>query len=282
MSNLSRQQFGPDEHLPGMGGMREAAPHEQTESQFHNRPDVFWHGRFDRNWESTSEVPKPRGWDFHAGTENAALERMTDLGHRITPEHEPRFFAGTVDESKMRNPSPTGRAHDLPEGQHVERFQPGLTKSYGVPKVTPSPHEWRAEDKGEDWDRSHGDQYYRNDHEDPGSTSVILHDRRRDGEELNFKPWRTHVSEALRQGQPVPHHVKGLYHDTGGADGPVVSHPVEFQEQNPPGSMDAYSRRHLPDSVRKYAVTENVIQPPESAMTNWTMGLYKNPNKKKA
>jgi hypothetical protein len=156
----------------------------------------------------------------------------------------------------------------------VRNYHSELSGNRGVPEVKVSPHEWRIDDEGESWERKHGNHYYRNEYEDPGSTSVILHDERRAGASLNFKPWRAHVSEAIRMGSKVPSHVEALYHATGGEAGPVTSHLPDYKEPSKAGRMDDISRQHLPEPVRNYATTEQVLQEPNSTTSHWSMGLY--------
>jgi len=44
----------------------------------------------------------------------------------------------------------------------------------------------------------------------------------------NFVTWRGGVTKALAKGKAVPHHIQGLYNDTGGAEGFHSVHDTEF------------------------------------------------------
>lgn len=205
---LNEQQF-----LPGTEHMRPAEPHEQTERQFHNRPDVMVHARFmnvaDVNapgahaqmgkWESSS--------GFHAGTEQAAYERMEALGPpNVASDPHPRYFHGRVDPSRMKN---------------------GPVEDQG-----------RLHDQGEDWTHDHHNSYYLNVIEDKGSVSTVhgWRDPERVVDTLgssrhvsipdNFTTWRQSVTQANDEGTKVPSHVQALYDATGGSAGPHhVLHP---------------------------------------------------------
>lgn len=215
--------LGPQFALPGMEEMRPAEPHEQTPAQFHNRPDVFVHGRLEWPEVPHNQPPKQRAWDFHAGTSQSAIERMNDFG---TPRQgkEPRFYAGQIHPGAMQNPPPA-------EGPHYHPDQVVLHKGdnrYMTRVAEPASNEWRIKDPGEDWDPADVDSYYRNDHEDVGSTSVIVGSY---GVSVgqNFRSWRTSVHDALEHNKRVPHHVKSVYEQSGGAEGPVTHVESEYQ-----------------------------------------------------
>lgn len=212
MSNLNEQQF-----LPGTEHMRPAEPHEQTEAQFHNRPDVMVHGRFLKH-EAVHDLGFGRQLNtwatdrgFHSGTERAAHERVVDLGVAHPGYDEtPRFFHGRVDPKQM---------HNRPEPAAWEGGS--LGDDLG-----------REEDQGEDWGPHHHNRYYRNDYEDEGSTSAIHgwtggpdHTNAGNVPE-NFVTWRQSVADAQANGDKVPSHVQALYNVTGGVNGPHhVMHP---------------------------------------------------------
>jgi hypothetical protein len=225
---LSGDQFS----LPGMESMSRAEPHEQTESQFHNRPDVFVHGRYEPLKPgprelvfNEDEANSSKG--FHAGTETSSHERMSALG---TPwaGTSPKFYHGSVDVTRMNNNSTPGA------------WETGSFRQYD---------RGRAQDEGQGWTPEDHGKYYRNDYEDVGSTSAVLpFEKHLDhGEHFgehtpgNFLTHRQAVSDALSQGKTVPGHVKAVYDATGGSYGPKsVVHP-DFKA---PQSMarDKYSR----------------------------------------
>jgi hypothetical protein len=225
-------QFDTTKPLPGMENMPPAEPHEQTESQFHNRPDVMVHGRFvDKDYMDQAGVAKqlhplwsgPQG--FHAGTEKAAHDRVADLAPAIEGTTA-RFFHGRVDPAQMRNQPTPGRWEQSTQGT-VAKGDPG-----------------RKPDKGEDWDRTHHNTYYRNDYEDKGSTAAILPvNIHVTGEEQigaltvpteehrpgNFTTWRDGITQAMKASQRIPAHVKALYEASGGESGPHhVLHTSQF------------------------------------------------------
>lgn len=226
MTALSSHQFG-DQPLPGMEHLRAAEPHEQTPGQFLSRPDTFVHGRFiDKDMHPASQ-PHLMGYSVHAGTRASALDRLEQLGApRGGRKQHARFFAGTVDPKRMRNPPPSGDVHDHGDQEVTRRIYGGTEEN----KITkPNSNEWRAKDRNEDWTEEDHNQYYRNQAEDVGSTSVIVSTPTVD--RANFKPWRKHVSEALAQGRNVPKHVEALYHETGGAEGSVFHTDADFRPE---------------------------------------------------
>lgn len=248
--SLSRDQF-----LPGMEGLRPAEPWEQTESQFLNRPDVFFHGRFEDRAAPASKGPTPRDWQFHAGSEKAAIERMTQLGHRWNDRYEPRFYAGRVDPSQMHNQPPPEGPNFHP-GQRVEERGVEPYKEKRV--VREADNEWRAEDIGEDWSQSDVDHYYRNDYEDVGSTSVILKEGREGPR--NFRTHRSLVSEAIRDGLPVPKHVQATFEASGGTRGSRAIYPQEYQHPSPKETEAQYAKREAEGRpVPKYAKDDRVV-----------------------
>lgn len=230
MSNLNGDQF-----LPGMEHMREAKPYQQTESQFHNRPDVMVHARFmnvaDVNAPGAhaqmGNWAKPQG--FHAGTERAAYERMEALGPpNVASDPHPRYFHGQVDPAKMQNtPQPSLYETDPNKAVRISNGWETGPKDKG-----------RLQDHGEDWEPEHHNSYYRNDIEDVGSVSTIhgWRDPQRITSEFggsrhvsipdNFTTWRQSVTEAHEAGKVVPSHVRAVYDATGGEAGPHhVLHP---------------------------------------------------------
>lgn len=204
-----------------------AEPHEQTPEQFLSRPDTFIHGRYmDKDMHSTAQ-PHLMGYTLHAGTRAAAMDRLEQLGapYGGRKQHA-RFFAGTVDPRRMRNQPPSGDVHDHGDQEVTRRIYGGSEET----KITkPNVNEWRIKDQNEDWAEEHHDHYYRNEAEDPGSTSVIVSTPTPGM--TNFKPWRKHVSEALKYGQPVPKHVEALYHATGGEKGGVYHLESDFKPE---------------------------------------------------
>jgi hypothetical protein len=167
---------------------------------------------------------------FHAGTERAAHERLQSLGSAWA-DHSPRFYHGRVDPSQMQNTAVPGQWENALDN----------TRHGGDPG--------RMVDQGEEWRRYEHGSYYRNDYEDKGSTSVILPLEVEHGDPeaastytpQNFKTHREAVSDALKQGKPVPSHVRAVHDATGGESGPKsVVHP-DFKA---PQSMarDKYSR----------------------------------------
>jgi hypothetical protein len=96
-------------------------------------------------------------------------------------------------------------------------------------------------DQGEEWRRYEHGSYYRNDYEDKGSTSVILPLAVDHGDPSaastytpqNFKTHREAVSDALKQGKPVPSHVRAVHDATGGESGPKSVVHTNFQEPRP-------------------------------------------------
>jgi hypothetical protein len=233
---LNESQF-----LPGMEALREADPHEQTEAQFHNRPNMFVHGRFERPDKPgvSGQLDLGLGTQitgFHAGTERAAHDRLGPEGHAVPWKGTHAvFYHGVVDPEKMRN---------KPEPGHWE----------GNPLVG---DKGRIEDKDEDWNQGHHDKYYRNDWEDKGSTSVILstpiHPRTGHPAPTNFLTHRAAVSEALRDGKHVPSHVRAVYDATGGAQGShAVSHTHFKPVQDYHGTYGT-ADRELPGMDRYWA-----------------------------
>lgn len=186
-----------DQFLPGMEGMRPAEPHEQTEAQFNNRPDVMVHGRYTWRDKPMDERPYQSNIDFHVGTRQAALERVETLGAPHHSDMHARFYVGQVDPRSMEN---------TPE--------------------TP------ITDMGVDWTPSEVGHYYRNDSEDRGSISAVL-----DAENVragtSFRSWRGAVSDALRTGQRVPEHVKSLYQRTGGSRGSQATFDTAYRGEQP-------------------------------------------------
>lgn len=188
-----------DQFLPGMEGMREALPHEQTEAQFNNRPDVMVHGRIMGKSVPLSRRPHQDNLDFHVGTRQAALERVETLGPpRMGDRQHARFFVGQVDPERMEN---------TPETPHT--------------------------DMGLDWTPNEVNHYYQNDSEHEGSISAVLDaDEVREG--THFRSWRGAVSDALRTGQDVPEHVKSLYRRTGGPHGSQATFDTALRRNPPP------------------------------------------------
>ena len=210
-----------DQFLPGMENMRHAEPYEQTHEQFLNRPDVFVHGRPVRKDKPLNAVPNP-AFDFHAGTRKAALDRVHDMGAlRGGDEQHVRFFAGQVDPRKMENRPPEEGPHHHP-GQVVEKRQYGGSEQVRV--AEPAENEWRLKDQWLDWGEGDLNHYYRNEAEDPGSTSVILH-----GSQRNFRSWRGQVSQAIREGKTVPSHVRSAYEASGGSGGSKTYFDAEYK-----------------------------------------------------
>lgn len=217
---LSESQF-----LPGTESIRPAQPHEQTEAQFHARPNVFVHGRYERPDAAHAGqldlglFAADSNTAFHAGTERAAHDRLAgeESGLGIPHEgHKAVFYHGEVDPKRMRNTAVPGR---------WEASQHALGPAAGDPG--------RIRDQDEEWKPSHHDKYYRNEYEDKGSTSVILSAytagtrKGRDGYDeprylpRNFTTHREAISTALAQGQHVPSHVRAVYEATGGESGPL-------------------------------------------------------------
>lgn len=221
MSNLN-----PDQFLPGTEHIRPAEPYEQTEAQFHNRPDVMVHGRFVREDRLTqpglpNQLAAYSGRaGFHAGTARAAQERVATLGPANKGYAEdPRFFHGRVDPAKMKN-TPDPGAWEDPKGP------------YPPPINDPG----RIVDQGDDWQHHDHNKYYKNEHEDPGSVSSVHSVESVDrhsvqGVPNNFKTWRQSVAEAQESGAHIPSHVKAVYDATGGTAGPHhVINPAFYKE----------------------------------------------------
>lgn len=212
---LSQMQF------PGMESMRPALPHEQTEAQFNNRPDVMVHGRMESPFSKTPRTNRSQSQGepdtFHAGSKQAATERLDNLG---TPRRgtTPKFYHGQVDPQQMRNsPDP---------GKWEPESPPG---TYPTPKASPR-DPGRMPDIAGGWGRKHLGKYYRNDYEDKGSTSVVLGNESRTSDApKNFTPWRRSVSNAIRSGEHVPGHVRGYYEASGGAHAPQGLHDPDFR-----------------------------------------------------
>lgn len=154
---------------------------------------------------------------FHAGTEKAAHERMSDLGESWGGTM-PRFYHGRVDPAKMRNTPAQGN-----------------WEVAGPDKVRPD--RGRIADQQEGWAQEHENSYYRNDYEDEGSTSAILATKgtgRRDliGDQFqtpdNFETWRGAVGNALRRGDEVPRNVHASFRASGGAAAPQYNFDTRY------------------------------------------------------
>lgn len=253
-----------DQFLPGTENMREAKPHEQTESQFHNRPDVFVHGRYmsmaasEQGYKNMLFSGGPPTQGFHAGSEAAAHERLTNLDAPLHG-HAARFFHGRVDPIHMQN---------TPNKGEWEQGFPAETAHTNPARALPTR---RTDDPGrevdqiDEWRLRHHGSYYRNDYEDRGSTSVILpteevrYKQRMDFEgqpgrppavyervdhaPRNFNTWRMDVHRALSTGQEVPHHVRATYEASGGVEG---SHSNVHSHFESPVVPDV-SRKATPD-----------------------------------
>lgn len=199
--------------------MRRAEPYEQTAAQFHNRPDVFVHGRYERTMPGSRELDLHDSsiarQGFHAGTEAAAEDRLMQLGVPWA-DHSPRFYHGRVDPGRMRNTAVPG------DWEHKENSLGGAVRQAWDPGRLP--------DEGEEWGSMHHGSYYRNDYEDKGSTSVVLPVEHIGGRYIpqNFQTHREAISEALRQRRTVPAHVKAVYKATGGTRGPRSVHHALF------------------------------------------------------
>lgn len=193
--------LGP-QFLPGMEDMREAAPHEQTEHQFMNRPDVFVHGAFMPTGKTMrlEKLPPRIHVGFHAGSQAAARQMLTGRGPAEFGT-EPRFFYGHVDRFKMNNP------------------------------MTP------IADQGETWEDHHLNHFYENEYEDPGSMSTI-HEVHLRSRPVNYTTHRQAVSDAIRSGRTVPNHVRSVYEQTGGSAGSEGYHDPEFR----PGEVRAHTK----------------------------------------
>lgn len=210
---LSQLQF------PGMSHIVPAAAHEQTEHQFMSRPGIYVHGRM----MASDEPQKPsviehlsddgspvHNWSsFHAGTVKAAHDRLHDLGVPFEGT-APRFTYGSVQPEAMHNkpnPHPNERLPNTP-----------------VPYSTHA----RIPDSGDMWDSGDQNHYYMNEHEDKGSTSVILGPGSQGDRPHNYQTHRQAVSQAIRSGQHVPAHVRGPYEASGGETGPESYHDPSF------------------------------------------------------
>ncbi len=174
---LSTPQF--QDALPGLetgehSSTTPAQPWQQTENQFNERPDVMNHYRFAQNPSygkydtATLKGDGTYGQGFHAGTLQAAQDRMNDLGEPFKGT-APVLHVGHVDPAKMS------------------------------PKM--------VEDMGTQWGSQHHDAYYANDSEDAGSVSSI-HAVDKQGTPNNFTTWKSSVRDAIHSGSPVPQHVK--------------------------------------------------------------------------
>lgn len=214
-----------------------------------NRPDVMVHGRYVHQTAGPVTERHVTTGDFHAGTRKAAHDRLSGSvsGIGVPWEgHVAKFFYGRVDPAKMKNTSDAAFDGD-PGG--------------------------RLKDQQEEWEPRHFNHYYRNDYEDPGSTSAILRVRDHRGTPVreaketvpwpdkkwtgskwedtmgtitrtanlpeNFHSWRDSVGSALYRGQHVPAHVEALYHATGGSAGRHSVHDTEFKTPHEGDAEDA-------------------------------------------
>jgi hypothetical protein len=127
-----------DQFLPGMESMRRAEPYEQTAAQFHNRPDVFVHGRYERTMRGSRELDLHDAslefQGFHAGTEKSAHERLISLGPPWT-HHEPRFYHGRVDPTQMQNTPVPGTWGERGRPAQRQGSPPG--RGRGVERAAP-------------------------------------------------------------------------------------------------------------------------------------------------
>lgn len=229
-----------------MESMRRAEPYEQTAAQFHNRPDVFVHGRYERTMPGSRELDLHEGnteitQGFHAGTERSAHERLDVLGP-AWERHSPRFYHGRVDPAQMQNTAVPGNW----ENKAPKALGGGVVRHYDDPGRVP--------DEGEGWGPRHHGSYYRNDYEDKGSTSVILPLRERGAGPFdrvyeppqNFKTHRETVSDALKAGKPVPSHVREPFLATGGEFGPKSVTHTHFEARYKPVFGKGYNRYDEP------------------------------------
>lgn len=274
-----------------MGDMRPAQPHEQTESQFQNRSDVFVHGRY-MHPDQAHDLPEPSDgtWDFHAGTVKSAHERLDNLGSPWTGT-EPRYWHGRVNSHLMENTPNLGHW----EGAHPVGFESAVPP---VNQADPG----RIPDQLNEWWRAHANRYYRNDWEDKGSTSVIL-DSSKHAEQKrtpmgtpyeietlrpdNFTTWRQGVTNALQFGKEVPSHVRAAYEASGGEHGAHANVDTDFKPPHRQTVVDPSEAgpgvwKQLQDARHKVTRPSNRYSMHDETITGFTstkdMKTYGQPN----
>lgn len=249
-----------------------AEPHQQTPSQFMNRPDVAVHARIYPKGEAglPTHITSDMDEGLHVGTEQAAKERINNMLPNVSrlPRNkrengfETAAHYGTVDPKHMEN-----TPHNLAEDEGV--FSDANTRPKGI--------------------------YYKNDAEDQGSISAMIPGGNRSVEGPSrmstdtpgFKTWRAHVTDALNdpsKAHTVPHHVRAIYEASGGAGGTHATYPVDLQprksrlvssDQTPQMALAPFS-----DTQQPFGLKEDWRSPndPYDANLRGESATYGNPD----
>jgi hypothetical protein len=165
-------------YLPGMAPKAEKPkkPHQMTPEEFAAHPYAVFHS----SHVPLNKVNRPYGGGIHAGTEQAALER-----HVATSSHQNRRVLG------INHPDTTSDAQ-----LHTFWHQPTEEQVGTV-----------VGDKAANRGAAAGATYYRNDHEDEGSTSLVTY------EPENLKTHGEYVRQAIKtkKGHEVPAKTMEMY-----------------------------------------------------------------------